>query len=123
MECSLEIVIRNNDCSNLASLAIGLPSKYASTVSPKTGYLSISVDDFEFQNWLVFDDLVCAFIEGLSIFGSQLVLEEAIFRVAVYYSLDETLVFPFRMSKRLIQLISEVALSVDITGYPCVDEG
>lgn len=78
MECSLEIVIRNNDCSNLGFAGDWALSKYASTVSPKTGYLSISVDDFEFQNWLVFDDLVCAFIEGLYL-GSQLVLEEATF--------------------------------------------
>ncbi|MBC3499367.1 hypothetical protein HU764_000665 [Pseudomonas sp. SWRI100] len=121
-ECSLEIVIKNTDCSELAALAMKLPNKYMSSVSSKTGHLSISINDFDFNDWLVFDKTACDFIEGLKVLGERLALEDSVFRIAVYYSLDETVVLPLKFSKSLVKLISELSLSLDMTGYPCSDE-
>jgi hypothetical protein len=121
-ECSLEIVIKNTDCSELAALAMKLPNKYTSSVSSKTGHLSISINDFDFNDWLVFDKTACNFIEGLKVLGERLALEDSVFRIAIYYSLDETVVLPLKFSKSLVKLISELSLSLDMTGYPCSDE-
>jgi len=121
-ECSLEIVIKNTDYSELAALAMKLPNKYMSSVSSKTGHLSISINDFDFNDWLVFDKTACDFIEGLKVLGERLALEDSVFRIAVYYSLDETAVLPLKFSKSLVKLISELSLSLDMTGYPCSDE-
>lgn len=121
-ECSLEIVIKNTDCSELAALAMKLPNKYMSSVSSKTGHISISINDFDFNDWLVFDKTACDFIEGLKVLGERLALEDSVFRIAVYYSLDETVVLPLKFSKSLVKLISELSLSLDMTGYPCSDE-
>ncbi|MGX1018562.1 hypothetical protein AB7M33_001238 [Pseudomonas sp. Y3 TE3536] len=121
-ECSLEIVIKNTDCSELAALAMKLPNKYMSSVSSKTGHLSISINDFDFNDWLVFDKIACNFIEGLKVLGERLALEDSVFRIAIYYSLYETVVLPLKFSKSLIKLISELSLPLDMTGYPCSDE-
>lgn len=121
-ECSLEVVIKNTNCSELAALAMKLPNKYISSVSSKTGHLSISINDFEFKDWLVFDKSACDFIDGLKILGERLELEDSVFRIAIYYSLDETVVLPLKLSKSLVKLISELSLSLDMTGYPCSDE-
>ncbi|MEJ5908044.1 hypothetical protein V7V80_25510 [Pseudomonas kermanshahensis] len=121
-ECSLEIVIKNTDCSELAALAMKLPNKYMSSASSKTGHLSISINDFDFNDWLVFDKTACDFIEGLKVLGERLALEDSVFRIAIYYSLDETVVLPLKFSKSLVKLISELSLSLDMTGYPCSDE-
>jgi hypothetical protein len=121
-ECSLEIVIKNTDCPELAALAMKLPNKYMSSVSSKTGHLSISINDFDFNDWLVFDKTVCNFIEGLKVLGERLALEDSVFRIAIYYGLDETVVLPLKFSKSLVKLISELSLSLDMTGYPCSDE-
>ncbi|GHS81134.1 hypothetical protein PAGU2196_19680 [Pseudomonas sp. PAGU 2196] len=121
-ECSLAIVIKNTDCSELAALAMKLPNKYMSSVSSKTGHLSIWINDFDFNDWLVFDKTACSFIEGLKVLGERLALEDSVFRIAIYYSLDETVVLPLRFSKSLVKLVSELSLSLDMTGYPCSDE-
>jgi len=91
-ECSLAIAIKNTDCSELAALAMKLPNKYMSSVNSKTGHLSISMNDFDFNDWLVFDKTACDFIEGLKVLGERLALEDSVFRIAIYYSLDETVV-------------------------------
>jgi len=121
-ECSLAIVIKNTDCSELAALAMKLPNKYMSSVSSKTGHLSIWINDFDFNDWLVFDKTACSFIEGLKVLGERLALEDSVFRIAIYYSLDETVALPLRFSKSLVKLVSELSLSLDMTGYPCSDE-
>ncbi|WEL56062.1 hypothetical protein PZ739_02540 [Pseudomonas kermanshahensis] len=121
-ECSLAIVIKNTDCSELAALAMKLPNEYMSSVSSKTGHLSISINDFDFNDWLVLDKIACNFIEGLKVLGDRLALEDSVFRIAIYYSLDETIVLPLKFSKSLIKLVSELSLSLDMTGYPCSDE-
>lgn len=121
-ECSLEIVIKNIDYSGFAALVMKLPSNYISSVNSKNGHLSISINDFEFREWLEFDKYACDFLEGLKVFGERLDLADSVFRIAIYYSLKETVVLPLKLSRSLVKLISELSLSLDMTGYLCSDE-
>jgi hypothetical protein len=121
-ECSLKILIENNNLPDISPLALGLPSNYFSKMSTVTGCLSISVDDFEFQDWSEFDRCAHDFIGGLNFISCRLALENSVFKVAIYYNINETAVLPLRISSSLIKRISDMSFSLDATGYPCSDD-
>ena len=121
-ECSLEILIKNHKVSDISPIALGLSSNYFSKINPITGCLSISVDDFEFQNWSEFDKFSCEFIDGLKCVVGRLILDDSVFRVAIYYNINETVVLPLTLSRALIKRISDMSLSLDATGYLYSDD-
>jgi hypothetical protein len=43
-------------------------------------------------------------------------------RVGLFYDLDETVVFPLRLSADVVKALAALNLAVDATGYPCKDE-
>lgn len=43
-------------------------------------------------------------------------------RVGVFYDLDETVVFPLRLSADVVRALGALNLAVDATGYPCKEE-
>ncbi|MNP85800.1 hypothetical protein D3C76_1856910 [compost metagenome] len=49
-------------------------------------------------------------------------LDDSVFRVAIYYNINETVVLPLTLSRALIKRISDMSLSLDATGYPCSDD-
>ena len=45
-----------------------------------------------------------------------------VLRVGVFYDLEETVVFPFRLSADVVKAIGSLNLAVDATGYPCRED-
>ncbi|EIF35324.1 hypothetical protein BCh11DRAFT_03140 [Burkholderia sp. Ch1-1] len=45
-----------------------------------------------------------------------------VLRVAMFYDLTETVVFPFSISSSTIRLLADCGMSLETVGYPCSDD-
>lgn len=121
-ECSLEVLIKDALSSEISSFPLGLPGNYLSEISPATGCLSISIGSFEFQSWSEFDRFACEFLDNLKCMQGRIALDHSVFRIAIFYDVNETVVMPLMISRELIKRISDMSFSLDVTGYPCSDD-
>ncbi|MCO2040390.1 hypothetical protein FA409_14140 [Pseudomonas aeruginosa] len=80
--------------------------------------MSVSTDDFSFSNWLEFENNAYSFLKGLTLMTNEEEISNLIFRIAIYYNTDETVIFTFHLSKKMINKIHKMKLSVEINGYP-----
>ncbi|HBP4917591.1 hypothetical protein EIM14_13410 [Pseudomonas aeruginosa] len=80
--------------------------------------MSVSTDDFSFSNWLEFENSAYSFLKGLTFMTNEEEISNLIFRIAIYYNIDETVTFPFHLSKKMINKIHEMKLFIEINGYP-----
>ncbi|MEC5404065.1 hypothetical protein VOM14_00590 [Paraburkholderia sp. MPAMCS5] len=47
---------------------------------------------------------------------------ESVLRVAIFYKLSETIIFPFSISSSTIRLLADCGMSLETVGYPCSDD-
>jgi hypothetical protein len=71
---------------------------------------------------LALEEAVRTFLQGLSMQADAVRRAQGVLRIGVFYDLQETVVFPFRLSANVVKQIAELSLSIDATGYPCADE-
>ena len=64
------------------------------------------------------DSTIQGFLRRLLTCGFDTEAENTL-RVAVFYNLDETIVFPFSASASTIKLLAECGMSIELVGYPC----
>ncbi|WP_217695334.1 hypothetical protein, partial [Pseudomonas aeruginosa] len=94
------------------------PIRYTFKNKKNSNTISVSTDDFSFSNWLEFENNAYSFLKGLTLMTNEEEISNLIFRIAIYYNTDETVIFPFHLSKKMINKIHKMKLSVEINGYP-----
>ncbi|HFH2984897.1 TPA: hypothetical protein ACXJYT_005913, partial [Pseudomonas aeruginosa] len=101
-----------------SSFITSLPIRYTFKNKKNSNTISVSTDDFSFSNWLEFENNAYSFLKGLTLMTNEEEISNLIFRIAIYYNTDETVIFPFHLSKKMINKIHKMKLSVEINGYP-----
>lgn len=64
---------------------------------------------------------VSSFLTSLNKYEKSIRNSNGELQLGIFYNLNESLVFPFRLSAKLVHALSELKLSIDVTGYPCND--
>lgn len=116
-ECTLEITANPSLKFDSSSFITSLPIRYTFKNKKNSNTISVSTDDFSFSNWLEFENAY-SFLKGLTFMTNEEEISNLIFRIAIYYNTDETVIFPFHLSKKMINKIHEMKLSVEINDYP-----
>ena len=62
------------------------------------------------------------FLQRLATYAEAIKQYQGVLRIGVFYDLNETVVFPFRLSVETVKALGELNLSIDATGYPCAEE-
>ncbi len=117
-ECTLEITANPSLKFDSSSFITSLPIRYTFKNKKNSNTISVSTDDFSFSNWLEFENNAYSFLKGLTLMTNEEEISNLIFRIATYYNTDETFIFPFHLSKKMINKIHKMKLSVEINGYP-----
>ncbi len=117
-ECTLEITANPSLKFDSSSFITSLPIRYTFKNKKNSNTISVSTDDFSFSNWLEFENNAYSFLKGLTLMTNEEEISNLIFRIAIYYNTDETVIFPFHFSKKMINKIHKMKLSVEINGYP-----
>lgn len=117
-ECTLEITANPSLKFDSSSFITSLPIRYTFKNKKNSNTISVSTDDFSFSNWLEFENNAYSFLKGLTLMTNEEEISNLIFRIAIYYKTDETFIFPFHLSKKMINKIHKMKLSVEINGYP-----
>jgi hypothetical protein len=65
---------------------------------------------------------IASFLAELVAYGETIKQSAGTLRVGVFYDLDETVVFPMRLSADVIRTLSAMNLALDATGYPCKED-
>ncbi len=117
-EYTLEITANPSLKFDSSSFITSLPIRYTFKNKKNSNTISVSTDDFSFSNWLEFENNAYSFLKGLTLMTNEEEISNLIFRIAIYYNTDETFIFPFHLSKKMINKIHKMKLSVEINGYP-----
>ncbi len=117
-ECTLEITANPSLKFDSSSFITSLPIRYTFKNKKNSNTISVSTDDFSFSNWLEFENNAYSFLKGLTLMTNEEEISNLIFRIAIYYNTDETVISPFHLSKKMINKIHKMKLSVEINGYP-----
>lgn len=117
-ECTLEITANPSLKFDSSSFITSLPIRYTFKNKKNSNTISVSTDDFSFSNWLEFENNAYSFLKGLTLMTNEEEISNLTFRIAIYYNTDETFIFPFHLSKKMINKIHKMKLSVEINGYP-----
>lgn len=117
-EYTLEITANPSLKFDSSSFITSLPIRYTFKNKKNSNTISASTDDFSFSNWLEFENNAYSFLKGLTLMTNEEEISNLIFRIAIYYNTDETFIFPFHLSKKMINKIHKMKLSVEINGYP-----
>ncbi len=67
----------------------------------------------------IVDHIVHDFLSNLTSFSETIRKHQGVLRLGVFYDIEESVVFPFRLSREVIKSIADLNLSIDATGYPC----
>lgn len=67
----------------------------------------------------IVDHIVRDFLSNLTSFSETIRKHQGVLRLGVFYNIEESVVFPFRLSCDAIKSIADLNLSIDATGYPC----
>lgn len=121
-ECTLEITANSSQNFSSSKFYVSLPKQYAYKENQKNGNISVSSDDFSFSSWPEFEKNTYDFLENLNFMSSEKELDALALRIAIYYDIEETVIFPFCFSNDLIKKAYEMKLSLEINGYPCSSE-
>lgn len=117
-ECTLEITANPSLKLDSSSFITSLPIRYTFKNKKNSNTISVSTDDFSFSNWLEFENSAYSFLKGLTFMTNEEEISNLIFRIAIYYNIDETVIFPFHLSKKMINKIHEMKLFIETNGYP-----
>ena len=117
-ECTLEITANPSLKFDSSSFITSLPIRYTFKNKKNSNTISVSTDDFSLSNWLEFENNAYSFLKGLTFMTNEEKISNLIFRIAIYYNTDETVIFPFHLSKKMINKIHKMKLSVETNGYP-----
>ncbi|MCS8265589.1 hypothetical protein N0497_29270 [Pseudomonas aeruginosa] len=121
-ECTLEITANSSQNFSSSKFHVNLPKQYAYKENQKNGNISVSSNDFSFSSWPEFEKNTYDFLENLNFMSSEKELDALALRIAIYYDIEETVIFPFCFSNSLIKKAYEMKLSLEINGYPCSRE-
>lgn len=114
IECSICFEFFSICVSNTRLIQSGFPS---ATVDIKSdGLVTIDIE-FSFDSWGEFNEILIETLHKISICK----VTSGIARVALYFDLSETIVFPFNLSCTSIKALQECGFSLDVTSYPCDD--
>ncbi|WP_175052340.1 hypothetical protein [Paraburkholderia sediminicola] len=67
------------------------------------------------------DSEIQDFLRNLQVCGFDETAENVL-RVAIFYELNETIVFRFSISSSTIRLLADCGMSLETVGYPCSDD-
>ncbi len=121
-ECTLEITANSSQNFSSSKFHVSPPKQYAYRENKKNGNISVSSNEFSFSSWPEFEKNTYDFLENLNFLSSEKELDALALRIAIYYDIEETVIFPFCFSNGLIKKAYEMKLSLEINGYPCSRE-
>ena len=120
MEVDIEICLNNVTRGEASSLARQFLVKHT---KKDAGVLQDIVIRQEIDNRTgIVDHIVRDFLSNLASFSEIIKKHQGVLRLGVFYNIDESVVFPFRLSCEAIKSIADLNLSIDATGYPCSPE-
>lgn len=67
----------------------------------------------------IIDHVVRDFLTNLYSYSEIIKNHQGVLRLGIFYNLDESVVFPFRLSSEVVKSMAELNLAIDSTSYPC----
>ena len=67
----------------------------------------------------IVDHIVRDFLNNMASFSETIRKHQGVLRLGIFYDIEESVVFPFRLSCETIKLIADLNILIDATGYPC----
>ena len=67
----------------------------------------------------IVDHIVRDFLNNMTSFSEIIRKHQGVLRLGIFYDIEESVVFPFRLSCEAIKLIADLNILIDATGYPC----
>jgi hypothetical protein len=119
----LDIDIRLNDFPRAVALEIAqrLPVEFKTATEAAHQQVLIRAAQ-EPRAVTDIDGELLDFLRSLATYAETLRQSKGTLRLGIFYDLDETVVFPLRLSLETIKVLGDLNLSLDATGYPCSDE-
>jgi hypothetical protein len=121
MDIDIELRLRPNSESQLAAVRKWAVAGLKVTSSKKGDELIVRTSQSEkFETSL--DNAVREFLDDLQSAGIDQRYEGRALRIGVFYDLQETVVFPVRLLAPTLAMLANLALDLNISGYPCAPE-
>ena len=67
----------------------------------------------------IVDHIVRDFLNNMTSFSETIRKHQGVLRLGIFYDIEGSVVFPFRLSCETIKLIADLNILIDATGYPC----
>ena len=118
MEVDIEIYLNNVARGEISSLAKQFLVESAN--KDAGGELQDIVIRQEANNRTgIVDHIVRDFLNNMTLFSETIRKHQGVLRLGIFYDIEESVVFPFRLSCEAIKLIADLNILIDATGYPC----
>ena len=118
MEVDIEICLNNVARSEISSLAKQFLVER--TNKDAGGELQDIVIRQEADNRTgIVDHIVRDFLNNMTSFSETIRKHQGVLRLGIFYDIEESVVFPFRLSCEAIKLMADLNILIDATGYPC----
>ena len=118
MEVDIEICLNNVARSEISSLAKQFLVER--TNKDAGGELQDIVIRQEADNRTdIVDHIVRDFLNNMTSFSETIRKHQGVLRLGIFYDIEESVVFPFRLSCEAIKLIADLNILIDATDYPC----
>lgn len=121
IDCDVEIEIECFDENEISAFSLVSSDKVYCRKSEK-GIISISTQEFSFCEWADFELALIEFLRSLENVKSYIFNLNSRIRFGMFYNLNETVVFPFFLSKEIVGLLNEFGFSMEVSCYPCDEE-
>ena len=67
----------------------------------------------------IVDHVVRDFLNNMTSFSEIIRKHQGVLRLGIFYDIEESVVFPLRLSCEAIKSIADLNILIDATGYPC----
>ncbi len=122
MELDIDISLTNFPLNISLELAKSFPVEFSK--SDEKAYYQDVVIRFTSKPRIVtsIETEVQNFLEYFEAYANDVKTSYGVLRLGVFYNLQETIVFPLKLSAATITMLCELNLGIDTTGYPCIED-
>ena len=121
IEIDIELELGQLEIDMINHIKSTLPERYLLECRGKDSYMYVVLDDGKMKSWSL-DVGIISFLSKLGGLEKEIRAVDASLRIGIFYSVAETIVCPAFISAKAIRSISIFSLSVDITGYPSIED-
>lgn len=65
------------------------------------------------------EDVIFDFLREVGLFRREIFSQDTLLQIGVYYSVEDSVSFSVRLSKKCISELNDKNIGIDVCGYPC----